>query len=90
MSGRGVVVHAADFLFYDSPNWARSRIVVPVLGFRWGYELEQMRAAPFPPVQATAADWQRCQLTFEEVYPSWEFRPAFLNEKEERVRSGDH
>jgi hypothetical protein len=72
------------------PDGARSRIVAPVLGFRWGYELDQMRATPFPPVSSSEEEWRRCLVTLEEGYPSWEFRPAFLNESEERVRSGDH
>lgn len=62
------------------PDGARSRTVVPVLGFRWGYELEQMRATPFPPVTASTADWQRCLKTLMAQYPSWEFQTDFLYE----------
>lgn len=69
---------SAETFLAITPDGARSRTVVPVLGFLWGYELEQMRATPFPPDVACEADWQRCLPTLTETYPSWGFRPNFL------------
>lgn len=60
------------------PDGARTRTVVPVLGFSWGYDLQQMRATSFPPAVATEADWKRCLLTLSDAYPDWEFRSEFL------------
>ena len=70
---------AATFLAV-CPDGARSRTVVPVVGFRWGYDLAAMHATPIPPSPAGEADWRRCRETLEREYPNWQFAPAPLDE----------
>lgn len=60
---------------------ARRRVVAPVLGFCWGYELTEMRATPFAPFPASEHDWQRCLATLRESYPAWEFGASFIVER---------
>jgi hypothetical protein len=55
------------------PDVARSRRVRAVLGFRWGYDLREMRATPRSLELTSAADWRRCVAVLRERYPNWEF-----------------
>ncbi|MGH2588771.1 MAG: hypothetical protein ACRDJE_27935 [Dehalococcoidia bacterium] len=58
------------------PDVARSRRVRAVLGFRWGYDLKEMCAAPRPVELTSEADWQRCRAVLQDRYPNWEFDPG--------------
>ncbi len=56
---------------------ARERTVVPVAGFRWGYDLDDGVPSPFLPTQIGQWEWVSVGKTLWESFPTWAFEQAF-------------
>lgn len=56
------------------PDVIRTRVLEPVVGFRWGYRLQSHRpAAIFPPTPLQARDWEHHRERLESQFPTWRF-----------------
>lgn len=67
----------AETFLVACPDVARTRVIQPILGIRWGYQLTAMEATPLGLEIATADDWERCAGVLRSEYPSWIFDPSF-------------
>jgi hypothetical protein len=67
----------ADAFLVVIPDVVRSRVLAPVVGFRWGYRLVGGRAvALFAPTEARAEKWEHHRALLGASYPDWSFLPA--------------
>ena len=56
------------------PDVVRSRVLAPVLGFRWGYRLESHRPVDlFAPTPLSSEEWESHRVLLESEYPTWTF-----------------
>lgn len=61
-----------------SPLDAEKRQVVPLLGFSWGFEVDDEGAVTVRPVEPLdSADWASHVPYFERTYPEWTFAAAY-------------
>lgn len=65
----------ADAFLVAIPDFARSRTLTCVTGFRWGYELRQSRPVVLPPEPAPDGTWADHLATLRGSYPDWDFVP---------------
>lgn len=73
---RDAVLWTADAFLTATPDAAMTRVVRPVCGFRWGYEVAGGRPEPLPLVEAPPDAWESAREVLDERYPGWEFEPA--------------
>jgi hypothetical protein len=55
------------------PDIVRTRHVMPLAGFRWGYRLHASRPESLTPETLTIADWRALLAPLREEHPRWEF-----------------
>jgi hypothetical protein len=66
---------AETFLVY-CPDIARTRIVAELLGFQWGYRLNQINPTLLPIEPVPPSRWEAHRLFLSQQYPSWEFQSS--------------
>lgn len=57
----------------QTPDGLMTRRVEPILGFRWGYEIEGDSPTLVPPVLAQPLEWRYAKAKLEGEYPTWAF-----------------
>ncbi len=63
----------AETFLVSCPDVGRSPTIRPVLGFRWGYTLVEMKPVLLPVEPLASSRWQAHLSFLREHYPSWEF-----------------
>jgi len=67
----------AESLLVAIPDVTRSRILTPVAGLRWGYELTGGKPVPLP-LEAAPDAYQQRRPYLTQRYPRWTFQPGPL------------
>jgi hypothetical protein len=67
-------VWRADTFLVVVPDVIRSRVVVPVAGFTWGYELVGSRPVVSPVGELTVGEWAGHRDVLTQQHPGWGFR----------------
>lgn len=57
----------------QSPDGLMTRTVEPILGFRWGYEMDGDEPLLAPPVLAQPDEWRSVRAKLEVEFPTWAF-----------------
>jgi hypothetical protein len=70
---RNVTIWSADTFLVASPDALMTRVVEPVCGFRWGYEIHDRDPEPLPLTLADPTSWPSARAVLRERYPAWEF-----------------
>jgi hypothetical protein len=63
----------ADTFLVLVPDVVRSRVVVPVAGFSWGYDLSASRPTVLPATELQTDDWAEHRDLLEASHPVWVF-----------------
>lgn len=59
------------------PDVVRSAVLVPVVGFRWGYRLQDHRCVElFAPERLSPSAWDDRRAFLVDEHPTWRFEPA--------------
>ncbi len=56
-----------------SPDAVMSKVVQPVCGFSWGYEVVGEEIKVLPLEQLEPAAWSPAQAVLQDRYPAWDF-----------------
>ena len=58
-----------------SPFGGNAKIVTPILGFAWGFQVAEDKSIALTPITSlAAADWVSHMPYLRDCYPDWEFR----------------